>query len=88
MDFLGIGPVELLVVALIAFLFLGPRQMMEGARSLGKVVRDIRRTTSDLPRLLSLDEPTVQPTAGKAKDTAPQPGSDASDAQAKRTDEG
>lgn len=83
MDFLGIGPVELLVVALIAFLFLGPAKMMEAARSAGKLARDIRRTTSELPSLLSLDEPTVQPPAGKAKDTAPQPESDASDVKGK-----
>lgn len=87
MDFLGIGPLEILVVAVVAFLFLGPARMMEVTRSLGKVMRDVRRATSDLPSLLSLDEPAVQPPSGKAKDTALQPGSDTSDAQTKKTDE-
>ncbi|MFH1559913.1 MAG: twin-arginine translocase TatA/TatE family subunit [Chloroflexota bacterium] len=87
MDFLGIGPIELLVIALIAFLFLGPERMMEMARSLGKIMRDVRRTTSELPSLLSLDEPIDQPPNDKAKDRVHQPGSDASDTQAKGNDE-
>jgi len=60
-EFLGIGPVELLVVALVAFMILGPTRMAEMARSLGKLVQELRRTTSDLPSLLAPDEPLDQP---------------------------
>ena len=70
MNFLGIGPLELIIVALVAFIFLGPARMMEGARSLGKVLREIRHTTSDLPSLLSLDEPLDQPPKHEARSRA------------------
>ena len=61
MDFLSIGPIELLMVALVAFLFLGPARMIEMARSLGNIIRDIKRATSELPSLISPDEPMDQP---------------------------
>lgn len=77
MDFLGIGPVELLVVALIAFLFLGPARMVEIARSLGKVVREVRRITSDLPSLVSLDESIEPPLKDEARGRIQGPESDA-----------
>ena len=76
MDFLGIGPTELLVVALVAFLFLGPARMVEVARSLGKIVQEVRRTTSDLPSLMSLDEPIDQLPKTQARDTTHESGSD------------
>ncbi|MDA0988568.1 MAG: twin-arginine translocase TatA/TatE family subunit [Chloroflexi bacterium] len=69
MDFLGIGPVEVLAIALVAFLFLGPARMMEVARSLGKIVQEVKRTTSDLPSLISLDEPNDQPPSKRFNDT-------------------
>ena len=75
MDFLGIGPTEFLVIALVAFLFLGPARMVDVARSLGRVVQEVRRTTSDLPSLLSLDEPIDQLTKNKARDTTQESGS-------------
>ena len=76
MDFLGIGPTEFLVIALVAFLFLGPARMVDVARSLGRVVQEVRRTTSDLPSLLSLDERIDQLTKNKARDTTQESGSD------------
>ena len=76
MNFLGIGPTELLMVALIAFIFLGPARMVQMARSLGNVVREVRRTTYDLPSLLSPDEPLDQPDKYEAKGSAQEPGSD------------
>ena len=76
MDFLGIGPIELLVVALVAFLFLGPTRMVEVARSLGKMVREVRRATSDLPSLMALDEPSDQPPNSQARGTGQESESD------------
>ena len=76
MDFLGIGPTELLVIALVAFLFLGPARMVEVARTLGRIVQEVKRTTSDLPSLLSLDEPTHQPPQNQAVDTTQKSKSD------------
>lgn len=87
MDFLGIGPIELLVIALIAFLFLGPTRMIEVSQSLGKILREIRRTTNELPKLLSLDEPLDQPPKDRSRDWIPKHEDDSSDNQAKGSDE-
>ena len=76
MDFLGIGPTELLVIALVAFLFLGPTRMVEVARSLGRIVQEVRRTTSDLSSLMSLDEPIDQPPKIQARGTTQETESD------------
>lgn len=67
MNVLGVGPIELLIITLVAFLFLGPGRMVEAARSLGKVVREIKRTTGDLPSLVGLDEPLDQPLGNEAR---------------------
>ena len=61
MDFLGIGAAEFLVIALVAFLILGPTRMNEMARNIGKLIREIRQTTNDIPALLSPEEPQDQP---------------------------
>ena len=82
MDFLGIGPTELLVVALVAFLFLGPARMVEAARSLGRIVQEVKRTTRDLPSLMSLDEPIDQPPKNQVSDTTQESGSDTREEEA------
>ncbi len=56
MDFLGIGSLEVLAILLVAFLVLGPARMAEMARSLGNFIRDIRRTTGEIPALLAMEE--------------------------------
>ena len=42
MSFLGMSYLEILVVALVAFVFLGPERMVGVARNLGKMVRTVR----------------------------------------------
>jgi Tat protein translocase TatB subunit len=42
MDFLGIGPLELLVILIIALVVVGPEKLPEIARSIGKTMRDLR----------------------------------------------
>ena len=63
MDFLGIGAAEFLVIGLVAFLILGHTRMNEMARNIGKLIREIRQTTNDIPALLSPEEPLDQPPA-------------------------
>jgi len=41
MQFLGIGPLELLLIAVIAVIVLGPKGMVSGAREAGKAIRKI-----------------------------------------------
>lgn len=47
MDFLGIGPWEILLILVIAIIFLGPGKIVDFARTLGKWVRAIRRAGAD-----------------------------------------
>ena len=44
MDFLGIGPVEIALVVLIAFIVLGPERIPGVMRQLGKWTRQLRET--------------------------------------------
>jgi sec-independent protein translocase protein TatB len=50
MDFLGIGPFEIALVALIAFIVLGPERIPEVMRQLGKWVRQLRELTNNITR--------------------------------------
>jgi Sec-independent protein translocase protein TatA len=47
MDFLGIGPGELILILIIALIFLGPGKIVDFARTLGKWVRAIKRAGAD-----------------------------------------
>ena len=77
MDFLGIGPVEILLIVVIALIVLGPTRMMEMIRSLGRLMNEVRRTTRDLPNLLSLEEGPTRPSPkGDVKDVAKGPNGD------------
>ena len=44
----GVGPEELMLIALIALLVLGPERMPKVMRDVGKVVGDLRRTSDEL----------------------------------------
>ena len=62
MNILGMGSLEVLAILLVAFIFLGPNRMVEAARFLGKIAREARRMTADLPDLvLEEDEPPEAP---------------------------
>lgn len=61
MDFFGVGPMEMILVLFVALVFMGPARMMETARSLGKMLRQVRQATQDIPQLLNLDEALDQP---------------------------
>ena len=59
MNLMGVGPMELFVVLLVAFLVLGPERMVTSARDVAKVVADLRQTFANIPRSLDdlLEEP-------------------------------
>jgi sec-independent protein translocase protein TatB len=50
MDFLGIGPFEIALVALIAFIVLGPDRIPGVMRQLGTWVRKLREFTNNVTR--------------------------------------
>ena len=76
MNVMGIGLPEMSVVLLIAFLVLGPGKSIEMARTVGKIVGELRRSFSDLTAAVTLEEgqeggsPASQPTPGPDTDPA------------------
>jgi Tat protein translocase TatB subunit len=47
-DFLGIGMGEILLILIVALVVVGPDKIPEIARKTGKVMRALKKTTSDL----------------------------------------
>jgi len=44
MEFLGIGPLELVFIVIIALIVLGPKGMVKAAREAGKLIRKVVRS--------------------------------------------
>lgn len=72
MNVMGVGPLELFVVLLVAFLVLGPERMVTSARDVAKVVTDLRQTFSNFPR--TLDDLLEQPEPSDSAESAEGPG--------------
>ena len=51
----GLGMGEILVIAVVALLFLGPEKLPGAAKSLSKGIRDLRKHTRDLQRTIEDD---------------------------------
>ena len=73
MNVIGMGPLEILVVLLLAFILLGPQKMVEGAKMLGKASKELRRMADEFPTIVLDEGPATGP-----RSTPSQPG--ASDA--------
>ena len=56
MSFLGMGTMEILLILVLAFIFLGPERMIDAARMLGKLVREGRKLASELPQVVIEDD--------------------------------
>lgn len=73
MNFFGMGPLEILVIALVAFIIFGPEKLSEIMGGLGKAVREFRAMTSDLTgefeRTVNEVKAEVQATAGDLQNT-------------------
>ena len=55
MNIFGMGTLEILLVMLIAFIFLGPEKMIAGATKLGQLTRDAKNLSTNFNTIL-LDE--------------------------------
>ena len=89
MSFLGMGTMEILLILVLAFIFLGPERMVDAARMLGKLVREGRKLASELPQVVIEDDDikiiyndeAPAPTQGATRPTqshTPKEGADAS----------
>jgi sec-independent protein translocase protein TatA len=60
MGFVNIGPLELLVIGIIALLVLGPKRLPEAARALGRGMRELKEAVAgedEEERVAHLREP-------------------------------
>ena len=69
MDFLNVGPWELVVVLIIAILVAGPQRMVEIARSLGRVSRQLRSLSTEFTAALQSEIRAVEQ---EVKQSAPE----------------
>ncbi len=65
MNFFGVGIFEMLFVMVVALLVLGPSRMVEVSRTLGRYLRELQRATSEIPRLIDLDDLEEKTPTGK-----------------------
>ena len=60
MDLMGVGTAEVLMILLVALLVIGPNKVVEFGRTMGKIVRTIKKAsfdvTSSLTKELELEE--------------------------------
>lgn len=52
MNLFGVGSLEIIIILLVAFLVLGPNQLLGVAKGLGKVMRELRNATGQFTRML------------------------------------
>ena len=52
MNIMGIGPMEIMVVAILAFFLLGPKKMAEAGKTFGKVLRELREQRDEFTSLI------------------------------------
>ena len=93
MNFLGMGPMEMILIFLVAFLLLGHERMIETAKLLGKAVKEIRRISTNISQIIPEDEirQTIRETEDEIRqtigETNVQPKDNNSTSQLKRTPE-
>ena len=70
MDFFGIGMGEVLVILVVALIIWGPGRIVEVGRTLGKIVRVLKKASFDLTAQVTkeLEKEEEQPPRSKEKD--------------------
>ena len=53
---LGIGPLEMVIILLIALIVIGPKRLPEVLRTIGRIMGELRRTTDEVRREIMFDE--------------------------------
>ena len=79
MNFLGIGPLELVIIMVVALVIFGPQRLPEIGAQIGKAIRDFRQMTNDVTgefqRTMTLESPppaaALDPQATSQEATAP-----------------
>lgn len=84
MNIFGMGPLELIVILLLAFIFLGPSKMVDAARVLGKASREFRRMASEFSSAQLLAEKEL---SGRERPGTDNPALDSNNSQESKPDE-
>ena len=82
MTFLGMGPLEVMIILVVAFIVLGPQRMIDAAKLLGKATQEVRRMSQGLTEALdeTMEEPRVhRPGRHPTQEDKDGPGADAAD---------
>ncbi|MGD2103822.1 MAG: twin-arginine translocase TatA/TatE family subunit [Anaerolineae bacterium] len=66
MDFLNVGPWELVLVLIVAILVAGPKRMVEIARDLGRFSRQLRDLSREFTTALQAEIHAAEDEAGQA----------------------
>jgi len=63
------GPLELVIILVIALLILGPGKLPDVGSALGKSIREFRKASSDLDDSMKVDTSPLPPTPQEAPQT-------------------
>lgn len=61
----GLGTAELLVILFIALVVLGPKEFPKIARTLGRGIRELKRTRDDLKKNIEFEDDADEPASPK-----------------------
>jgi sec-independent protein translocase protein TatA len=67
----NIGPIELLLVLVLALIILGPGKLPEVGNALGKTIREFRKASSDVEEAVRITPQTTAPQATPATPVTP-----------------
>lgn len=79
----NVGPLELVIVLVIALLILGPGRLPEVGSALGKSIREFRKAATDVQDATKIDTPTKKAETPAANEAPAQVGSGSQPAEAK-----
>jgi sec-independent protein translocase protein TatA len=69
----NIGPVELIIILVIALIVIGPGRLPDVGAALGKSIREFRKASTDIADASRIDTSPLPPSAGAAPAPTPQP---------------
>lgn len=69
----NIGPVELIIILVIALVVIGPGRLPDVGAALGKSIREFRKASTDVAEATRIDTSPLPPTAGAAPAPTPEP---------------
>jgi sec-independent protein translocase protein TatA len=78
------GPLELIVILVIALLILGPGKLPDVGSALGKSIREFRKASSDIQDATRVDTSPLPPSTPSSAPVAPPPAATEPSAEPKR----